>query len=483
MNNKIGLIMVLMVLVSLNFTVVSGDRGAVTLNPLIQIEENTQNAIIAWNGTEEVLILSTDITSSESTPVLELLPLPSNPLEVKEGSFESFTKLQEIANEKLKYYYGVAKRYSPSKARANISEGRIEITFQSNIGVHNITIVKVNNFTYFVEWTNNFAKQKGFENINFSTNFQNCIKDYLNRGIKFFVFDFIEINETKQSVNPIIYRFNTNYLYYPMNITAFSDAGETFTTSVIRLLLLTEGMIKEDVISKIFPDPLSSLGVKINLKKEELKEISSDVYNLFKGDLFLTVITYNGFLSNLKVDLTASQEDFTYPNLELDFEKEILIERGKSKIVNVALKNISDAKHSYIELSIEGDIQGVQHDWFSIKPSSYYFLEEGNETTFEVLFTIPINVSPGRYNLSYIASLYPVSGYHLLYGYGLKKIENATLIVYDVYGAASEFREEIGELKSEIGFLSSIIIFGMILVVSISVVITIMAIISIKIKK
>ncbi|RLF46438.1 MAG: hypothetical protein DRN09_00300, partial [Thermoplasmata archaeon] len=230
MNNKIGLIMVLMVLVSLNFTVVSGDRGAVTLNPLIQIEENTQNAIIAWNGTEEVLILSTDITSSESTPVLELLPLPSNPLEVKEGSFESFTKLQEIANEKLKYYYGVAKRYSPSKARANISEGRIEITFQSNIGVHNITIVKVNNFTYFVEWTNNFAKQKGFENINFSTNFQNCIKDYLNRGIKFFVFDFIEINETKQSVNPIIYRFNTNYLYYPMNITAFSNAGETFTT-------------------------------------------------------------------------------------------------------------------------------------------------------------------------------------------------------------------------------------------------------------
>jgi len=98
MNNKIGLIMVLMVLVSLNFTVVSGDRGAVTLNPLIQIEENTQNAIIAWNGTEEVLILSTDITSSESTPVLELLPLPSNPLEVKEGSFESFTKLQEIVN-------------------------------------------------------------------------------------------------------------------------------------------------------------------------------------------------------------------------------------------------------------------------------------------------------------------------------------------------------------------------------------------------
>ncbi|RLF61550.1 MAG: DUF2330 domain-containing protein, partial [Thermoplasmata archaeon] len=85
MNNKIGLITVWMLLISLSFTVVSGDKGMVPFNPLIQIEENAQNAIIAWNGTEEVLILSTDVTSSESTLVLELLPLPSNPLEVKEG--------------------------------------------------------------------------------------------------------------------------------------------------------------------------------------------------------------------------------------------------------------------------------------------------------------------------------------------------------------------------------------------------------------
>jgi len=472
MNNKIGLITVWMLLISLSFTVVSGDKGMVPFNPLIQIEENAQNAIIAWNGTEEVLILSTDVTSSESTLVLELLPLPSNPLEVKEGSFEFFTKLQEIANEKLKDYYWKGRGLSLSKAVANAAEDRVEITFQSKIGAHNITIVKVNNLTYFVEWANNFAKQNGFESINFSTDFQSCVEDYLNRDIKFFVFDVIEINKTKQSVNPIIYRFNTTYLYYPINITAFSNVGEASTASEIHLLLLTEGVMKEDVIFKFFPY-LSSRDAKINLKKEDLKEISSDVYNLFKEDVILTEIKYIGFLSDLKTDLTASQENFIYPNLEINFEKEILIERGKSKAVNIIVKNTGNVNLSYIRLSIEGGIQGLQHDWFSIKPDSYYWdLLQGNETTFEVLFTIPMNVAPGRYILSYIASSY---------GYKLQKEENATLVVYDVYGASSELPEEINRLRSEIGSL--IVIFGIMLVIAMLIVIAIMSIIFVKIKK
>jgi len=472
MNNKIGLITVWMLLISLSFTVVSGDKGMVPFNPLIQIEENAQNAIIAWNGTEEVLILSTDVTSSESTLVLELLPLPSNPLEVKEGNFEFFTKLQEIANEKLKDYYWKGRGLSLSKAVANAAEDRVEITFQSKIGAHNITIVKVNNLTYFVEWANNFAKQNGFESINFSTDFQSCVEDYLNRDIKFFVFDVIEVNKTKQSVNPIIYRFNTTYLYYPINITAFSNVGEASTASEIHLLLLTEGVMKEDVIFKFFPY-LSSRDAKINLKKEDLKEISSDVYNLFKEDVILTEIKYIGFLSDLKTDLTASQENFIYPNLEINLEKEILIERGKSKAVNITVKNTGNVNLSYIRLSIEGGIQGLQHDWFSIKPDSYYWdLLQGNETTFEVLFTIPMNVAPGRYTLSYIASSY---------GYKLQKEENATLVVYDVYGASSELPEEINRLRSEIGSL--IVIFGIMLVIAMLIVIAIMSIIFVKIKK
>ena len=486
MNNRISLIAILMFLISLSFTVVSGDKGLIAFNPLIQIEENAQNAIIAWNGTEEVLILSTDVTSSESTLVLELLPLPSNPLEVKEGSFESFTKLQEIVNEKLRDRYWKTNIYFRSKGMTNAVENKVEITFQSKIGAHNITIVKANNLTYLVKWANNFAKQNGFGNISFSTDFQNCIKDYLERGINFFVFDVIGTNETKQSVNPIIYRFKTRYLYYPLNITALSDVGESSTTSDIHLFLLTDGIIKYNIIFETFPHySILNTCPEVDLKKEELKEISSDLYNLFKKDILFTEIKYNGLLSNLKTDLTASQEDLIHPNLEIKFEREILIERGKSKIVNITVKNTGDTNLSKIGLSIVGDIQGLQHERLSIKPVFYYWnLPPGKEITFEVLLTIPMDTATGRYNLSYItSSLCPAISSDYIWTM-LQKTENATLVVYDVYGASNGLSEEVDKLRSEIESLIGISEMMLIILIGVAIMVTIfMIIIFVKIKK
>jgi hypothetical protein len=99
MNKKIGFVIILMLVMLLVFPAACGDGGIVG-PPQIHIQEKAQNAIVAWNGTEEVLILSVDIQSSESTKVLRIIPLPSNPTNVSEGSFDSFTKLQDIVNEK-----------------------------------------------------------------------------------------------------------------------------------------------------------------------------------------------------------------------------------------------------------------------------------------------------------------------------------------------------------------------------------------------
>ena len=100
MSKKSGLLIVLMLMMSLIFPSVSGDGGIIG-PPQIYIYERAQNAIGAWNGSEEVLILSIDIDSSEATKVLRVIPLPSNPINISQGSFDSFTKLQEIVNEKL----------------------------------------------------------------------------------------------------------------------------------------------------------------------------------------------------------------------------------------------------------------------------------------------------------------------------------------------------------------------------------------------
>ena len=95
---KIALFIIILMLM-LSFPAVCGDGGIIG-PPQIYIQEKAQNAIVAWNGTEEVLILSIDIQSSEPTKVLRVIPLPSNPISVTERSFDSFVKLQEIINKK-----------------------------------------------------------------------------------------------------------------------------------------------------------------------------------------------------------------------------------------------------------------------------------------------------------------------------------------------------------------------------------------------
>ena len=56
------------------------DRGMVSIEKVdIPLYEPGQRAIICWNGTEEILVLSTNVYAQESTKVLEIMPLPSVP--------------------------------------------------------------------------------------------------------------------------------------------------------------------------------------------------------------------------------------------------------------------------------------------------------------------------------------------------------------------------------------------------------------------
>lgn len=76
-------------LISLWFPSVYADRGMIPVDPEVSVYEPGQKAILAWNGHEEVMILSTDVTSSKETLVVEILPLPSKPT-VEAASFQSF---------------------------------------------------------------------------------------------------------------------------------------------------------------------------------------------------------------------------------------------------------------------------------------------------------------------------------------------------------------------------------------------------------
>jgi len=267
---------------------VSADGGMVIWPPTIHLDQSAQNAIVAWNGNEEIIILSIDLESSAPSTVLRIIPLPSNPSEIKEGSFDSFEKLVEIMNEKIEETRNQWLKVGRELAEAPAAG--VEITFHKKIGAHDITVVKVNNLDYFLDWVKEFTEEKGFEKKEISSEFREGVANYLKRDIKYFVFDVIETGEEKESIKPLIYRFESDFLYYPLLISGISEIGGSRTN--IDLFLIT----KEEISSQ-------AGGYTVELTKEELEEVSKEVSSLFKGEVKVAKTNIYERLSEIKSDL------------------------------------------------------------------------------------------------------------------------------------------------------------------------------------
>ncbi len=305
------LVILLLILILLAPSVVYANRGMMVIGPMdVDLQESGQNAIVAFNGNEEVIILSTDVSSSESTLVLEVIPLPSNPNKVEEGSFDSFEKLIEIIQEKIE-----------TMARREMTKGRgvpeeaapgVEITFHKKIGAHDVTIVKINDLDYFINWVKDFTTNKGFEYKEISQEFKDTVENYLDRDIRFFVFDVIETSEDTKRIKPLIYRFETDFLYYPLEITATSDAG--WTISKVNIFLIAKGIIDDEKIININLWPVTGFDYeyKIELSENELKEVSPEIADLFSSAYVMNAY-YEGTLDYLNEDLVVYKKDIHIP--------------------------------------------------------------------------------------------------------------------------------------------------------------------------
>ena len=150
----------------------------------------------------------------------------------------------------------------------------------------------------------------GFEHTEISSEFENTVAGYLNRDIRFLVFDVIEASEDKQSIKPLIYRFKSDFLYYPLEITATSDAG--LSRSEVNIFLLAKGIIKGDVVEDINLLSRTGFYYNIELSEEELKEISPEIADLFSSAYIMNAYYY-GSLNRLNKDLVVYKQDVHIP--------------------------------------------------------------------------------------------------------------------------------------------------------------------------
>lgn len=293
----------LVLTVSLGVNIAFGDRGFIPFEPEVKIFEPTQRALIAWNGKEEILILTTDLKASKATEVLEVIPLPSEPV-VKKGDIKIFRKATELINRKLTELYrknifrmplaGAMK--GPEKAPAG------EITFYKKIGAHSISVTHVLDSDGFIEWVEKYLQSSGVKNPVIPQDMKDVIREYLKEGFTWFVFDVVSLNEKLSTNEAIQYRFKTNYLFYPLRITR---TGEGNTT--IDLLILTP-----QLLSKFLGIPYEQVKLQhepVSISSKELQDLSKELDELLghRKATMLRIWRIEGKLSAFKKDLIVSK--------------------------------------------------------------------------------------------------------------------------------------------------------------------------------
>lgn len=292
---KVFLIMILF----LAFAVekVYADRGSIPFRPDVKIFEPIQRAMIAWNGQEEILLLSTDLRASDSSKVLEVIPLPSEPI-VKKGDVEIFKKATALINRKLREHY--ARTPGKVKAEEMRKPPAGEITFHKKIGAHDISVTHVLNNIDFIQWVEKYLKDAGVENPIIPEAMKTVINEYLEEGFTWFVFDVVELDKNPKTNEAIQYRFKTDFLFYPVKITR---TEEGYTS--IELLVLTSRLL-----SKFTGIPIEQVELRhepVSISSEELRSLSEDMDELLghREDMKLRIWQIRGKLSTFKEDLIA----------------------------------------------------------------------------------------------------------------------------------------------------------------------------------
>jgi hypothetical protein len=282
--------------------------------PDISIYEPGQKAILAWNGREEVMILSTDVKASNNTKALEIVPFYSKP-EIEQGDFKSFSALEGI-------FMNRAPRYESAGGSG------LKIVSHERIGQHDVTTIfvkfsesqvirsyKEREKAYadeFRQFAVPYLNEVGMSSITFPDNLGKILDHYDSTDGFYCVLDVIDIDIKEKSVTPLVYRFRTNELYYPLVISQLTG-GETS----IQLYLIMEGA----------PDVLSSEGryaiqpfelgyyetggyimdsMIVELYEEDLKDIDVRVADLFSGSkeqVYATAVRYTGNTEELTNDL------------------------------------------------------------------------------------------------------------------------------------------------------------------------------------
>ena len=245
------------------------DRGAIPFRPEVTIFEPNQRALVAWNGEEEILVLSTDLRASQATKVLEVMPFPAEP-QVKKGDVAVFRRAVKLINSKVAPPPPMLAQYTRGTMAATAAAPPPgEITFHERIGAHDVAVARVVSGDGFVEWVNDYLKRASVDNPVIPPRLRRVIQEYLDDGFCWFAFDEVSLESRFRTLEALQYRFESSALFYPVKISR-NNRGQTS----MELLVLTP-----ELLGRFTGIPRR----QIDLRHEPVSLTSSEVRSLDKG--------------------------------------------------------------------------------------------------------------------------------------------------------------------------------------------------------
>ena len=275
------------------------DSGIIPIARTLAYEPG-QKAIIGWNGEYEVLILSTDVRADDDTTALQVLPLPSKPDSIEEGTSDSFLRIGEL----IRHHYEQRGSWLDCASGQEGGKGAgVDIVFHEKIGAHDIWVAKATDAAEFVHWAEDFLARNEIEHQISSPELESVVGEYIDEGIEFFVFDLIELTPDQRSVEPIAYRFRSDTLYYPLKISSIVSGA----TKITLLLVTHERLADFGQLPKsefegheyglAVPTTTRRIGrtykeeqIQFKLGKGELESIDRRLAKLFSGHAWLTAV-------------------------------------------------------------------------------------------------------------------------------------------------------------------------------------------------
>lgn len=264
---------------------VGADRGAIASVGKVQVFEPGQKAIIAYDGFEEMIILSTDLSATSATHVIEFMPLPAKP-EVALADAKTFRRLDAIVRAHELEYVIMYK----GRAGGPLESARVSLIMHQRLGPHDISIVKADDLTAFIAWVQKYFEKNGFDPWTPSEKERYIIGDYIDRGYQYFAFDVIEIGAAARTIEPLVYTFKTGKLYYPMTISTLFEGG----TQVDLYLITNTGRYAQRIDARF----LKSTSARISA--DEMTKLHPGIASLMGRNAILQALRYQGSVEFMK---------------------------------------------------------------------------------------------------------------------------------------------------------------------------------------